>query len=101
MISMICSILSGICFFNAIPHLVQGICGKKHMTPLSPQSSALVNVIWGWINIICGLFFLLWSQCYTWQTIHWILFCLGAIGISIFLAIFWSNPNARLPWHRD
>ncbi len=41
---------------NAIPHIVQGICGNRFQTPFaSPpgvgESSALVNVIWGFVNI--------------------------------------------------
>lgn len=46
---------------NSVPHLVQGICGNKFQTPFaSPpavgESSATVNVIWGWFNlVIAGL----------------------------------------------
>ena len=41
---------------NAIPHTVQGICGNKFQTPFaSPpgigESSALVNVVWGAVNV--------------------------------------------------
>lgn len=40
---------------NGVPHFVQGICGNRFQTPFaSPpgvgESSALVNVIWGWFN---------------------------------------------------
>lgn len=42
---------------NSVPHLVQGICGNKFQTPFaSPagvgESSATVNVIWGWFNLV-------------------------------------------------
>ena len=44
---------------NGVPHFVQGICGNKFQTPFaSPrgvgESSALVNVIWGWFNFLVG-----------------------------------------------
>ena len=44
---------------NSIPHLVQGMCGNKFQSPFaSPpgvgESSATVNVIWGWFNLIVG-----------------------------------------------
>src|ERR1700694_625845 len=44
---------------NAIPHTVQGICGNRFQTPFaSPPgvraSSAVVNVIWGFINPSTG-----------------------------------------------
>jgi hypothetical protein len=42
---------------NGVPHFVQGICGNRFQTPFaSPpgvgESSAIVNVIWGFINFI-------------------------------------------------
>ncbi len=45
---------------NGVPHFVQGICGNKFQTPFaSPhgvgESSALVNVVWGWFNFWSGL----------------------------------------------
>jgi hypothetical protein len=44
---------------NGVPHFVQGICGNKFQTPFAKprgvgESSALVNVIWGWFNFIVG-----------------------------------------------
>ena len=42
---------------NGVPHFVQGVCGNRFQTPFaSPpgvgESSALVNVAWGWINFV-------------------------------------------------
>jgi hypothetical protein len=50
---------AGAFFANAIPHTVQGICGNRFQTPLaSPrgvgESSAIVNVIWGFTNLAIG-----------------------------------------------
>jgi hypothetical protein len=44
---------------NAIPHLVQGISGNRFQTPFaSPpgvgESSAIVNVLWGFCNVAIG-----------------------------------------------
>jgi hypothetical protein len=44
---------------NAIPHIVQGICGNRFQTPFaSPrgvgESSAIANVIWGFFNVAIG-----------------------------------------------
>jgi len=44
---------------NGVPHFVQGICGNKFQTPFaSPrgvgESSAFVNVVWGWFNFLVG-----------------------------------------------
>jgi hypothetical protein len=44
---------------NGVPHFVQGICGNRFQTPFaSPpaigESSALINVLWGWFNFLVG-----------------------------------------------
>jgi hypothetical protein len=91
---------SGMFLFNAIPHLVQGICGKRHMTPFSQKFSPTINVVWGWINLLIGswLFTTFDGKIPTSTLI--ISFCSGGFLISLFLSIFWSDPNARLPWHK-
>jgi len=45
---------------NSVPHLVQGMCGNKFQTPFAAppgvgQSSAVVNVLWGWFNFLVGV----------------------------------------------
>ncbi len=45
---------------NGVPHFVQGICGNKFQTPFAKppgvgESSAIVNVLWGWFNFMVGL----------------------------------------------
>ncbi|MGC1778627.1 MAG: hypothetical protein WBB34_11815 [Xanthobacteraceae bacterium] len=47
----------GVFLANGVPHFVQGVCGNKFQSPFaSPpgvgESSAIVNVIWGWINLV-------------------------------------------------
>jgi hypothetical protein len=44
---------------NGVPHFVQGVCGNKFQTPFATppgvgESSALVNVVWGWFNFLVG-----------------------------------------------
>jgi hypothetical protein len=44
---------------NGVPHFVQGICGNRFQTPFaSPpgrgESSAIINVAWGWFNFVVG-----------------------------------------------
>ncbi len=45
---------------NGLPHFLQGICGNKFQTPFaSPRgvgkSSAIVNVLWGFLNLVVGV----------------------------------------------
>src|SRR5258708_24555669 len=52
-------LFAGAFLANAIPHTVQGICGNRFQTPFaSPrgvgESSAIVNVIWGFTNLAIG-----------------------------------------------
>jgi hypothetical protein len=51
--------VAGAFLANGIPHFVQGVCGNKFQTPFAQprgvgESSALVNVIWGWFNFLVG-----------------------------------------------
>ena len=51
--------LAGAFLANGVPHFVQGICGDKFQSPFaSPpgmgESSATVNVLWGWFNFVVG-----------------------------------------------
>ena len=50
---------AGAVFTNAIPHIVQGTSGNRFQTPFaSPpgvgESSAVVNVLWGFCNLAIG-----------------------------------------------
>jgi len=50
---------AGAFFTNAVPHVVKGVCGERFPTPFaSPrgvgESSAVVNVLWGFCNIAIG-----------------------------------------------
>ncbi len=52
---------AGVFLTNAIPHLVHGISGKQFQSPFANPpglgfSSAVVNVLWAWANILAGLY---------------------------------------------
>jgi len=95
---LIAAFVSGILLLNAVPHLVQGICGESHMTPFGVESSAAVNVIWAWVNLIIGGLILKLSKPKEWTPRFWVAFSLGGFILSLSLAFFWSNHGARLPW---
>jgi hypothetical protein len=96
----ILTFVSGALLFNAIPHLVRGICGDRHMTPFSRTSSAVTNVIWAWVNIVIGGWLFMSATAVDLAAKRVVSFAAGGFLLSLFLAWFWSNPEARLPWHK-
>jgi hypothetical protein len=92
--------LVGMFAFNSLPHLISGIMGKTHMTPISRDSSAIVNVVWGYVNIAGALVLLKLTpngiQPPPEFGVITILF--GGFVMSLSAAWLFSNPNARMPW---
>lgn len=102
--------LAGAFYFNGMPHLIKGITGQTHMTPFKRVSSPVLNVIWAFVNLAIALALLGLASGKGGVVLPWnaniggataIAFALGAFVIAVYLAYFWSNPNARLPWHKD
>lgn len=102
--------IAGFFAWNAIPHVVKGITGQTHMTPFKRVSPPMLNVVWGFINVILALLFLglgsgLGGLVPPWDAnlvdINLWAFLAGALVVGLWLASFWSNPNARLPWQKD
>lgn len=102
--------LAGFFLFNGVPHLVKGITGQTHMTPFKRVSSPVLNVIWAAVSAFLasyllglgsGLGGLVWPwNAHLTEANVWA-FAAGTLVVSLWLASFWSNPNARLPWHKD
>jgi hypothetical protein len=96
--------LAGAFLTNGIPHFVSGLIGNKHMTPLGKDSSAITNVIWGFINIILGVCFLEasggnFNGLLAFDSFA-ISFWLGSLVMALGCAWLFGNPNARLPWFK-
>lgn len=102
--------LAGSFAWNAIPHLVKGITGQTHMTPFARVSSPVLNVAWSIVNLVAALYILglasgLGGLALPWEASLsgnnlWA-FLIGGFVMALYLASFWSNPNARLPWHKN
>lgn len=95
--------LAGAFAINGIPHLVKGITGQTHMTPFKRVSSALLNVVWGFVNFGLALVLLNFRQAggvVPVGTDRWV-FLVGAFLMALADANLFSKPNARLPWHKD
>ena|SRR3990167_6090749 len=96
--------LAGAFAFNSIPHIVSGIIGNRHMTPFGKDSSAALNVLWGFLNFYAGVLFLN----YTTSGIKlpndnpsMVVFLVGGLVMSLMDANLFSNPNAKMPWWKS
>ncbi len=95
--------------WNSVPHLVKGITGQTHMTPFKRVSSPELNVIWSFINLLIAMCLLGFASgmsfAFPWQAnltgLNLWAFVLGGFVQAMWVANFWKNPNARLPWQKD
>lgn len=103
--NLLFAFLAGMFLTNGIPHLVKGITGQSHMTPLKRVSPAWLNIVWAFVNFYFGLLFVQLSggrldnltklDSFAWS------FLIGALVIALSCAWLFSKPNARLPWQKD
>lgn len=101
-LGLIAMFFAGLFLTNGVPHFVKGVTGQRHMTPFARSSPAVVNVLWAAANFVVGGV-LLWSGLE--QDAPGLAQAaaagVAALLISVRLSIMWSNPDARLPWHKD
>jgi hypothetical protein len=102
--NLVFGFIAGMLLTNGVPHFVSGIMGKSHMTPLTKDSSALVNVVWAFINFVIGV----WVFNYSGGNLATILsfdnyslsFWIGSFALSLTAAWLFSKPNASFPWFK-
>jgi hypothetical protein len=85
------SFFAGLFAANGIPHFIKGVMGQKHQTPFGKPSSAVINVCWGWINLVVAAIFLHFSNMNAHDYGAYTLFAVGALLISLFSAVAWSK----------
>jgi hypothetical protein len=84
--------VAGLFLANGIPHFVQGISGHWFQSPFaSPpgvgESSPIVNVLWGFLNLVIGCTLLFsFAPKGADVLLEWAFVGLGALLIAIFLA---------------
>ena len=95
--TIIAYFVAGIFLANGIPHFVNGISGSRFQSPFaSPpgvgESSALVNVLWGFSNFVIGYVLLVAVGDFRWGLTGDVLtVALGALLVGIGLAIHFGN----------
>lgn len=98
---LIGAFVTGAILINGVPHFVQGICGKRHMTPFARESHPVVNVIWGSINFALAGYLKYRLDLHAAAGDLKLAMLAGGFLTAVGLAWFWSHPNARLPWHSN
>jgi len=95
---------AGMFLTNGIPHFVSGITGNTHMSPFAKDSSALVNVLWGFINFMGGIWVLDYAQRNLLDALSLDAFSMsfltGVLVMGLAAAWLFSNKNARFPWFK-
>ena len=101
-LGLVALFFAGMFLANGVPHFAKGVTGQRHMSPFGRSSSTVVNVLWGAANFVVGGL-LLWAGLKQGAagTAQAVATGAGALLISLSLAHFWSNPEARLPWHKN
>jgi len=102
---MIGAFFTGLFLFNSLPHLIKGITGQTHMTPIKKGSSAYLNIVWAFANITLSIIIANISnidlKLTNPNTNELLSFLVGGFFISMADAQLFSKPNAKLPWHKD
>jgi hypothetical protein len=87
------SFLAGLFAANGTPHFIKGAMGLKHQTPFAKHSSAVVNVCWGWINLVVAVIFLHFAHVRTHEYRAFVLLAVAALLMSLFNANVWSKQS--------
>jgi hypothetical protein len=93
--------IAGLFLANGVPHFVQGISGHSFQSPFaSPpgvgESSPVVNVLWGFLNLAVG-FALLFAFAPKGADVivEWAFVGLGALVIALYLARHFGQVRSR------
>ncbi len=102
--NLVFAFLAGLFLTNGVPHFVLGSAGQKHMTPFAKDSTALINVVWGFVNFALGLLFMNLTGVKLDGFILFdnlgLAFWVGSLFMALNNAFLFSKPNARFPWFK-
>ncbi|HEV2561006.1 MAG TPA: hypothetical protein VGT78_02590 [Rhizomicrobium sp.] len=93
--------LAGAILANGVPHFVHGISGEKFQSPFAHPpgkglSSPLVNVLWGFGNLVAGTA-LLMAYAGPRGLIDFTAVGLGALAMGVALAIHFGRVKGNQP----
>lgn len=95
---------SGAFLCNCVPHLASGLRGEPFPTPFAKprgvgDSSALVNVLWGYFNLLAGLYLLTRQPVTLGVNANCLAVFAGALGLGTYMSVHfgkvWQGKHAR------
>ena len=98
--SYIANFFAGAFLCNCIPHLTAGLRGELFPTPFaSPpgrgDSSAVVNVLWGTLNLVVAVGLLAWRPLLIGINLNSGLFLIAFLGLGILMATHFQKVRAE------
>ena len=88
------SFIAGVLGANGLPHFVRGSLGQKHQTPFGKDSSAIVNVLWGWVNFVVAAGFLYHADVHRHLIRAFGMVAIGALLITLLNSAYWSKNSS-------
>ena len=91
-------LFAGMFLANAVPHLVQGICGNRFPTPFAKPpgrglSSPVVNAVWGLVNLVAGTILFRLGRVSGWDTAGVVVFFVGVAIISVGSSVNFAHKD--------
>ncbi len=91
-------LLAGALLTNAIPHWVMGLTGAPFQSPFATpsgigESSPMVNVYWGFANLVGGLVLL--ATFWPTRCVGWVAVGAGSLAMATFCARHFGAVRAR------
>jgi hypothetical protein len=102
LISFVTSFFAGAFFCNAVPHVVRGLTGQAFPTPFAKPpgvglSSARVNFLWGFANLVVGWALVAWHPLRLGGDSRWLTFALGVLLLGIYTSWRFAEVMRRNP----
>jgi hypothetical protein len=87
---------AGMFLCNCLPHLLCGLQGTPFPSPFAKppgigNSSPLVNFLWGSLNLLLGLLFLIWQPVAFGFTLSFATLCVGFLALGIPLSLHFGK----------
>jgi hypothetical protein len=91
-------VVSGMLITNGIPHFVQGLSGEPFQSPFATpsgigESSPLVNVYWGFVNLVGGAVLL--TRFMPTAYLEWACVGVGSLLIGTFCSMHFGKVRAN------